>query len=160
MIIFSRVKQALSEFVKVIRYGTDDVQTAEQYLPFGIDSKPIKDALAAFIRSSNSEEAAILGYLIESEETEEGETRVYSTSPNGDPVFYIKLLNGETEDHWCEVGGNADFMVRFTSLDDALQQFVTDLNTKLVTALGAVGGSWPGTSLDISGAKIEEVKTL
>lgn len=155
MIIFSRVRQAIGEFVKVLRYGSNDVQTAPQFLPFGIDSKPIKDALAAFVRSSNSEETAILGYLIQSEETEEGETRIYSTNAAGTPVFFIKLLKDGT----CQIGGNADFMVRFNALDTALQTFITDLNTKLVTALGAVGGSWPGTSIDISGAKIEEIKT-
>lgn len=156
MVSITRVKQAISQFVKVLRYGENDVQTSGQFLPFGIDSKPIKDMLAAQSTTSNREDTIIFGYLIESEETEEGETRIYSADATGETKFYIKLLRDGT----CEIGGDVDNLVRFEALDQALQTFITDLNTNLVSALGAVGGSWPGTSLDITGAKIEEVKTL
>ena len=69
-------------------------------------------------------------------------------------VLIILLLNTGI----IELNGNADFTVRFNALNTALQTFITDLNTKLVTAFTGVGGTWPGTSLDISGAKVEEVK--
>ena len=62
-------------------------------------------------------------------------------------------------DGTAEFGGNADNLVRFLQLDNGLQTFITDLNAKLVTAFTALGGSWPGTSLNISGAKIDEIKS-
>jgi len=156
MITLSRVKQATAEFIKILRFGENDVQTSPQYLPFGIDSKPIQGLLAAQGKTSNAEDTIVFGYLLQSAETEEGEIRTYSTDADGAVKFYIKQLNNGT----CEIGGTADFMTRFTALDTGLQQFIIDLNSKLGTALGTAGSSWPGTSLDISGAKIEEIKTL
>lgn len=156
MVILSRVKSATSEFVKILRYGKDDVQTSDQYLPAGIDSKPIKEQVAAQGVTTDKGETVILGYRIESDKTNEGETRIFATDSDGNDVFDLLLKNDGT----AEFGGNTDNLVRFLKLNQGLQSFLTDLNTKLVTALGAVGGSWPGTSLDISGAKIDEVKSL
>jgi hypothetical protein len=156
MIILSRVKQATNEFIKVLRFGKSDVQTSKQFLPFGVDSKPIKESLAAQAVTSNSAETIVLGYKIESETTKEGEFRIFATDSEGAEVFSVHFKNDGT----CEFGGNVDNFVRFLKLDQALQTFITDLNTKLVGAFGGVGGSWPGTSLNISAAKIEEVKTL
>lgn len=156
MVILSRVKQATSEFIKILRYGKEDVQTSDQYLPFGIDSKPIKEQLAAQSTTKDRGSTVILGYKVISDITEEGETRIYSVDSNGDPAFDIILKTDGT----CEIGGDLDNLIRFAALDTALQTFITDLNTKLTAAFTAVGGSWPGTSLDISGAKINEIKSL
>ena len=156
MIILSRVKAATSEFVKILRYGKDDVQTSDQYLPAGIDSKPVKEQVAAQSTTDDKGETAILGYRIESDKTNEGEIRIFATDSDGNDVLDLLLKNDGT----AEFGGNADNLIRFLALDNGLQSFITDLNAKLVTALTAVGGSWPGTSLDISGAKIDEIKSL
>ena len=72
----------------------------------------------------------------------------------GDDQVYLQVDGGE-----IRINGANDNAVRHTALDVGLQTFITDLNLKLVTALTAAGSSWPGTSLDISGAKITEVKT-
>ena len=155
MIILSRVKAATSEFVKILRYGKNDVQTSEQYLPAGIDSKPVKEQVAAQSTTDDKGETIILGYHIESDKTEEGETRIFATDSSGVEVFDLLLKNDGT----AEFGGNVDNLVRFLKLDQGLQAFITDLNTKLVTAFASVPVAWPGTSLDISGAKIDEVKS-
>jgi hypothetical protein len=65
----------------------------------------------------------------------------------------------QIDENFIEIDGSTDFMVRYLSLNTAMQTFITDLNAKLVTAFTGVGGSWPGTSLDISSAKIDEIKT-
>jgi len=154
--ILTRVKQATNEFIKVLRFGKSDVQTADQILPYGVDSKPVKNDLAVYSKTNNKNQAIILGYLKTFENTNEGETRIYATDSNGNEVFDILLKNDGT----CEIGGNIDFLTRFNGLNTDLQSYLTELNSKLVTAFTAVGGSWPGITLDISNAKIEEIKTL
>ena len=169
MITLSRVKQATAEFIKILRYGEKDVQTSDQYLPFGIDSKPIKEMLAAQARTGNSEDTVIFGYLVESAETEEGEIRLYSTDAEGAAQFYIKLLKTGT----CEFGGDSDNLVRFSALETAYNQLKQDFDDFISQTYNlhahptaAVGAPSPptlaGTSStgDISGAKIEEIKTL
>ncbi len=155
MIILSRVKSATSEFVKILRYGKNDVQTSDQYLPAGIDSKPVKEQMAVQGTTSDKGETVILGYLIESDKTNPGEFRIFATDSDGVEVFSMYFKNDGT----VEFGGNADNLIRFTGLNTALQTFIGDLNTKLAAAFTALGGSWPGTSLDISGAKIDEIKS-
>ena len=155
MIILSRVKQATSEFIKILRYGKSDVQTSDQYLPFGIDSKPVKELVAAQATTNDKGETIVFGYLIRSEATKEGETRIFATNAEGAEVFSVYFKNDGT----CEFGGTADNFVRYLKLNEGMQNFVTDLNTKLVAAFTTLGGSWPGTSLDISGSKIDEIKS-
>lgn len=156
MIILSRVKAATSEFVKILRYGKNDVQTSDQYLPAGIDSKPVKEQIAAQGMTTDKGETVILGYHIESDKTNEGETRIFATDSDGNDVFDLLLKNDGT----AEFGGNTDNLIRFLALDQGLQTFIADLNAKLATAFAAVPVAWPGTSLNISGAKIDEIKSL
>lgn len=155
MITITRVKQAATEFIKVLRFGKDDIQTAEPILPFGIDSKPVKDLLGVHADTMDEEASVVLGYILHSETTSEGETRIYATDTDGTEVFDIYLKNDGT----CEFGGNVDFFIRYNALNTALQTFVTDLNTKLSAAFTALGGTWPGTSLDISDSKIDNIKS-
>ena len=105
MIVLTRVKEALSEFIKVLRYGKSDVQTADQVLPFGFDSKPVKDKLAIYNKTTNNGQAIILGYLGNFTKTKEGETRIFATDVDGNEVFeiYIKV-NGV-----CEFNGQYHF---------------------------------------------------
>ena len=90
-----------------------------------------------------------------SEITNEGETRIYATDDNGAEVFDMYLKNNGT----MEIKGTGDNLLKYLALNTSLQTFVTDLNAKLVIAFTAVAGSWPGTSIDISGSKIDEIKT-
>lgn len=65
--------------------------------------------------------------------------------------------------HTTEIEGNSHNLVKHTPLDTALQNFKTALQVELgliATGISAGGGSYtPGTlTIDISGAKVDEVK--
>ncbi|MCJ7802743.1 MAG: hypothetical protein MUP82_10350 [Candidatus Marinimicrobia bacterium] len=175
MITLSRVKQATNKFVKILRFGKSDVQTSEQYAPAGIDSKPISDQLAIQSTTSDKSETIILGYKITGSQTNEGETRIFSTDSDGNEVFSILLKNDGT----CEFGGDVDNMVRFSKLEEAYNQLkddhdslVSTFNSHIHITTATIGPTpTPGTIApttttetpstgDISGAKIDEIKTL
>lgn len=89
-----------------------------------------------------------------------GDTFVLDVDPDSQ-TFSLTDFQGNTFKNngtVLEINGNSDFAVGYTALNTALQTFITDLNAKLVTALSAAGSSWPGTSLDISGSKVDSVK--
>lgn len=160
MITLTRIKQATSEFVKVLRYGKNDVQTSEPVLPFGIDSKPVKELLGVHATTSDLGSTLMLGYIYKSEVTKEGETRIYCTDSEGIEQFYIYLKNDGT----VEFNGNVDNLVRFTALKTGLDNMVTAINselTKIQAAISGLGGTYAkvNVSLDIDSAKIDEVKT-
>jgi len=74
-----------------------------------------------------------------------------------DSKFYFegdRIING-----LMEVKGNTRGLITYTEANTGLQAFITDLNSKLATALTAAGSSWPGTSLDISSAETNNIKT-
>jgi len=154
MITLTRVKQATSEFIKVLRFGKNDIQTAEPILPHGVDSKPVKGAMAIHATTEETGSTAVLGYILHSEKTEEGETRIYATDSDGTEVFDILLKNNGT----CEFGGNTDFFVRYNALNSGLQSFVTALNANLTTVFTSVGGTWVTTLLNINSSKISNIK--
>lgn len=66
----------------------------------------------------------------------------------------IEIKNGGE----VQIQGAVDYAVGHTDLNTALQTFITDLNAKLTTALGTIPYTWPGTSIDISGSKVDEVR--
>lgn len=155
MILFVKVVKSASEFVKFLRFGKSDVGTAQQARPHGIDSLPPEGATGVYVKSSNSADPALLGYVGGTSGVEAGETRIYATDATGAEKFSILLKKDGT----VEIGGNSDNLVGYGGLDAGLQTLVTDLNAKLATAFSAVGGTWPGTSVDVSGAKKEDIKT-
>ncbi len=161
MISISRVKQATSEFIKVLRFGKLDVQTSEAVLPYGIDSKPVKEVQAVHSTTNNIEQTIILGYIKSSDLTEEGETRIYSTDSEGVEAFYLHLKkNGDVE-----FGGDSDNFVRYAKLNSGLQDLKTKINTELTkiqAAISSLGGAYAkvNVSVDISESKIEKIKTL
>lgn len=160
MITVTRVKQATSEFIKVLRYGKKDVQTSEPVLPFGIDSKPIKELLGVHAKTSDLAATLMLGYVYHSEVTSEGETRIYCTNSSGIEQFYIYLKN----DGIVEFNGNVDNLVRFAALKTGLDNMVTGINaelTKIQAAISSLGGTYAKVdiSLNIDSSKIDEMKT-
>jgi len=80
----------------------------------------------------------------------------------------------QIDEDFIEVGGATDFMVRFSVMETAFNTLKTDFNNLIiaynahvhpgVTAGGASTSATPSTgsssSADISGAKIDEVKTI
>jgi hypothetical protein len=162
--ILSRVISSTVEegwrIVKVLCFGKDDVRTADAVAPYGIDSNPIKDASAVYAPTADMEQAVIIGYLNPSAKAEKGELRLYSTNEAGDEKTYVWLKADGT----LLIGGNADNAVRYTPLNAGLQDLKTAINTelgKIQTAITSLGGSYAklNVSVNISGAKINEVKT-
>lgn len=155
---FDTVKRRI---IKVLRFGKDDVQTAYEALPYGTDSSPIKNMIAVFSETDNKGKTVIIGYINKNQLAQSGEHRIYATDDSGTLKFYIWLKNTGV----CEIGGNADNAVRFSPLETATDKLATDIQAELAkiqAAIAGVGGTYvPGTiSIDISGAKINEVKTL
>lgn len=129
-------------------------ETAQQYGQAGFISNPAAGTKGIRLRIGNLDIViAALNYKVALPENP-GETKVYSTDSDGAEKA-THYLNKDSE-HVFNSG--TDFAVAHTDLNTDLQTFVTDLNAKLVTAFTAVGGSWPGTSIDISSAKVDKVK--
>lgn len=145
---------------KALRFGQDDVVTAIQSAPFGIDSNPIKGLVAVYTKTSQKGADVFLGYLNKDLLAEQGETRLFSTNESGALQTYVWLKN----DGNIEMGGNADNLVRYTKLNTALQQEVLKINAelaKIATAIGSLGGAYvvAPVTLDISAAKVDKIKT-
>lgn len=162
--VITRVKDAFIEegrrIIKMLRYGKDDVQEAEQIAPHGIDSHPIKEMVAIYADTTTHGEPVVIGYINEDQLAELGETRLYSTDKDGTLKSWIWLKNNGT----IELMGNAHNLVRFAPLSSNLNSFTNSINvelTKISVAIAGVGGAYtPGTlSLNISDARIDELKT-
>jgi hypothetical protein len=147
--------------VKVLRFGQNDVQSPIESAPYGHDANPVKDMVAVYGETREQGKTVIVGYINVNQLAEVGENRLYSTNSQGQLQTYIWLkANGD-----ILLGGDADNSVRYSPLSSELTAFKNSLQTELVkiqTGLSGVGGVYtPGTlTIDISQAKIEEIKTL
>lgn len=129
--------------------NADDIQTVEYVSLPGQDENPINGSRVYIIEVGPSYK---IGIAVDDGVTpamDTGEKRLYSLSDAGVIQAFINLLKSGI----IEVNGNADFAIRFNALDTALQNMLTALNADIVVAGGA--GT---TTLDISGAKVSEVK--
>jgi hypothetical protein len=148
------------------------VQTPFQALPHGIDSNPVKDMIAVYSETTEKGKPVVIGYLNPDQLAEVGGTRLYSTDSDGEVQFAIYLRADGT----CEVGGDADNMVRYSELETAFNQLksdfdalVSDYNSHTHIVPQAPSGNTtsqtpiptgsPSTA-DITPAKINEIKTL
>ena len=136
--------------VKVMVMGKNDVQTCQQITPFGVDSNPTPNLVAVYAKTGEMGKTVIIGYLNKDLLAGIGETRLFSTDEVGVLKSYIWLKNDET----IEIGGDGDFMVRYSALATAFNLLKTDLDT-VRAAL-----SLPPSLADISGAKIDKIKTM
>lgn len=171
--IISTVIDSLSRRkVKFLRFGNNDVQDVIQAAPYGNDSNPIADMVAVYGSTEEKGKAVIIGYLNVNQIADVGEHRTFATDSDGNVVFSIHQKNDGT----CEIGGNTDFMVRFSNLEAGFNELKSDVNSHIsdwntfATAY-VPGGPTPvgtpptaststPTTADISGAKIDEIKTL
>ncbi len=155
--------------VKVLRYGKDDVQEAEQVAPFGIDSNPIKNMSAIYADTAVKGEPVLIGYINEKQLAKVGETRLFSTDEKGNLKTYLWLKNDGT----IEIGGNSDNMVRYSKMAEAFEQLRSDFNAFVnlfnshIHTGGTISGSTgttatpgSGSTADITESKIDEIKTL
>lgn len=148
--------------IKVLLFGGADVRTAQQVTPFGIDSAPVKDMIAVYSDTSITGEQVIVGYLNKSLLAQTGELRLYSTDSSNAVQFYAWFKADGT----LELNGTADNAVRYAALNTGLQQYNNDVLTKLNMLAAAINAIVPGSvtvpitiTLDVSGSKIDEIKT-
>lgn len=167
--IYSTTIDALKRRVpKFLRYGLRDVQTAQVVAPWGVDSHPIKNSIAAFSETSDKGSPVILGYINVSKKAEPGtednaaigELRLYSTDSNGVQKIYIWLKNDGT----IELGGSTRNVVKYQELDAGLQQMATDINVELTKIAAVLNSLVPGSYTplpivpEISSSKSNNVK--
>lgn len=158
--------------VKFFRLGKT-VETALQAMPYGVDAQPIEDCIAVYSQTGIKGKSVIIGYINKNAIAGVGEHRLFSTDADGVVKFYLHLKNDGT----CEIGGSADNMVRFSELETAFNQLKSDYGDLVnafnahMHATAAPGAPSPPTPVpnvipalpstaDISGAKIDEIKTL
>ena len=145
--------------VKFLLRATD-TQTGKECAPFGVDAGPIKGMQAIYAPTQNRGQSVIMGYINTNQLADVGELHLYSTNSNGTEQFRIKLKN----DGNCELGGNADNAVRYSPLNQGLQnhntQVLTELN-KISTAIAALGGTYTvgSVQVNINNAKLTNIKT-
>lgn len=111
--------------MKALYLGDDDVRTADESGPFGIDSNCPKDFVAVYARSHVRDEPVVVGYIFSGKIAGVGETRVFSVKDDKSVSQYIWLKNDGT----MEVGGDADNMVRYSKLEEAYNQLKADHDT-------------------------------
>lgn len=133
--------------------GPDDVQTVE-YVPLpGTDANPINGSKVFIMAVANSYLIAFAADDGVTPTADTGENFLYSIDDSGVVQALIKLLKSGI----IEINGNADFAIRFNALDTALQTLVTQINATFATK-GDASGAAGALTLDISGAKVDEVK--
>lgn len=170
--IASKVQDAYRH-IKVQVMGKNDVQTPVEASPYGMDSNPVKDLAAIYAPSTVSGEPVIIGYLLKDRLAEVGEVRLYATNASGALQNYIWLkANGD-----ILVGGDADNLVRYLPTEAAFNELKGTVNdllgkwnnfcTDYIPGSPSTAGMpatlasslIPENTSDISGAKIEEIKT-
>lgn len=146
--------------LKVSEFG---VKTADLVSSFGDDGSPLKDMVALYSTTSNVGENVILGFINKHQIAQPGEKRIFSLKPNGELSFDIHLKGNGT----CEIGGNTDYAVRYSKLEEAFNELkgkfnelVNLFNTHTHAGNGTIP---PATSAnlsnaDITPARIDEVK--
>jgi hypothetical protein len=161
-ILSSELDGLSRRIVKFLGLGRGDVQTSYEANPYGVDANPIKDMVAVYMPTSDKGKTVIVGYINKSQIAEPGEYRTFSTDTNGVVQFYIHQKNNGT----CEIGGSVDNLVRYTPLNTALSSQNTAINAEFAKIATAINSLAPGAyvvapvSVNISGAKIDEIKTL
>ena len=144
---------------KIFVRSRRDVHTDKYTAPHGDDSCPVSGADVIHGQTVTNEKV-ILGVVNLHQKALPGEKRIFATDQSGNLVFDLYLRNDGT----CEFGGTGDFLVRYTPLDSGLQNFKTAINvelTKIQAAITALTGTYArlDVSVDVSGAKIDKIKT-
>lgn len=162
MIYFSKFfESALEAGKRVLKVNQFGAKTANESMPFGIDSNPIKDMTAIYAETSNDSESLIIGYINESQLSESGETRIFSLDEN-------KVLKAFV---WCKnngeihLNGSDSTAVKFEQLKTSLQSTDTAINAELLkiqTAIATLGGTYVKVDIttNIDSSKSEKVKLI
>jgi hypothetical protein len=105
--------------------GGSDVKTVFNILPFGIDSNPPEGYRAIYADTGINGEKILLGVLNENVQAEVGGLRIFSIDSSGNEATSIYLrANGD-----IELGGNTNYMTKFTELKSGFDELKGDFNT-------------------------------
>ncbi|NRA92568.1 MAG: hypothetical protein HRU26_07765 [Psychroserpens sp.] len=159
--------------VKAIVLGKNP-RTALYAGPFGEDSVPPQNTRAIVVQGVSSDSKVVIAYINRNQldSLAEGEKRIYSVKDDGSLSTDIILRSDGT----MEIGGNTDFLVRYSKLKeeydktkDALDSIINILSGSPINEAGngspsslqaALKTALTGKSTgDISSSKIEEIKT-
>ena len=133
----------------------DDVQTVEYMSAAGDDSVPPIGSRVTILQAGSAWKIAIASQDSIVPSMDEGERKIYSSKDGAIKAFINWLSTGI-----LELNGNNDFAVRFNALDAQ----ITVLNSKYDAHFhpdpvsGVTGPPTVALGLDISGAKVDEVK--
>jgi hypothetical protein len=161
MITLSKVTDFIIEngkrILKVQEYGAKTAKVAANY---GDDSQPLKNMTAIYSPTAVNSEPVIIGYINTNQVAQEGEKRIFSQSLNGSISFAIHLKTDGT----CEIGGDVDNAVRFSTLEGSLDASNIELNKELVkiqASILALSGSYAHipVNINIASSKIDQIKT-
>jgi len=156
-----------NRIVKVFRYikarFSGDTHEPVQIGPFGDDSCPPKGIKGVKAPTSTDAIHVVLGYFNRNNKASAGEKRLFSVKEDGTEGFYTYFKN----DGSFELGGTADYAVRYNELKKGFDQLVTDFNALVTkynahvhTSNGAVTTNTGTTSsADISNSKISQITT-
>lgn len=166
-IISTALDDAKRRIPKFLRFGKSDVQTAFEASPAGVDSNPIKNTRAIYLKTTGKEEKVIVGYISKNKKASIGEVRLFSTDDKGEEKTFLWLKNDGT----IQVGGDSDNSVRFSELKAGFDELRGELNefitlyNKHTHISSSVGNSNAPTLLSsskaiasIDKAKIDEIK--
>jgi len=141
---------------KVEQFG---IKTTESVMPFGDDSSIPEGYTAIYLDTENVGDKVIIGCINKNQIAKSGEKRIFSIKPDKSLSIDIYLR----DDGKAQIGGNVDNLVRYSSLNTALQQEKNLINielNKIAVAMNAIvpGSYSPGLiTLDILQSKIEEL---
>ena len=160
MITLSKIKSVAIEqgqrILKVLQYGP---KTANEVVPFGLDSSPLENYTAIYAETSNVGESLIIGYIQKTQLANPGEARLFSLDSNG-------ILKSEIfckADGTILLNGGGFSSVRYENLNNELQKLKNDINTelsKVQTAITTLGGTYANAplNLDLTSAKSDTIK--
>lgn len=169
-VISTNLDKLNRRLIKVLRFGKFDVQTPEEIAPFGTDANPIKDMVAIYSSTTESDSKFIVGYINKNQLAQPGEHRIYSLDSSGNLKAFIWLKN----DGKIQLNGSADNAIRYGNTADTINELQDDIKslkqafTNWVTvpndggaALKAISATWAGTALqkDITLSKIDNILT-
>ena len=137
-----------------VEFLKNDVQIVQFFSQAGDDTSPPDGSKVVVLELTPAFKVVIASDDGVTPSMEPGEKKIYSTL-DSDIKGFINLLNSGI----IELNGSNDFAVRFNALDAALQGFVVSVNAALATKLDG-GGAAGILALDISAAKVDEVKVI
>lgn len=159
MITLVTINKAVKEFFKIL-ISQEDPKECQNVQNFGFDSKPAKGSKGLMISTASGKTNTIVGYILQSDKTEIGESRMYATDSSGTDIGDVKL-NSDGE---FVILDGSDYATKYNSLKSDIAAFnilLTDELALIATGITGAGGAYTptGLSIDISnGTKADKVR--